>query len=101
MTEFILLIALEFMIGYLIGFVANLIFEGIRMSGNILSIQTGLSMSEALDPVSGVSSNHISKIYIYLATLVFLAVGAHHFLFITLFKVVLVVAATIPDVISS
>lgn len=85
MPEFMILIIFEFLIGYLIGFVANLIFEGIRMSGNILSIQTGLSMSEALDPVSGVSSNHISKIYIYLATLVFLAIGAHHFLFITLF----------------
>ena len=85
MPEFMILIIFEFLIGYLIGFVANLIFEGVRMSGNILSIQTGLSMSEALDPATGVSSNDISRIYIYLATLVFLAIGAHHFLFMSLF----------------
>ena len=85
MPEFMILIVFEFLIGYLIGFVANMIFEGIRMSGNILSIQTGLSMSEALDPATGVSSNDISRIYIYLATLVFLAIGAHQFLFMALF----------------
>ena len=84
MTEFLILIALEFMIGYLIGFVANLILEGVRMAGNIISIQTGLSMSEALDPATGVASNDISRIYIYLATMVFLAIGAHQMLFIAL-----------------
>lgn len=85
MPEFIILIVFEFAIGYLIGFVANLILEGVRMSGNILSIQTGLSMSEALDPATGISSNEISRIYIYLTTLVFLAIGAHQFLFMALF----------------
>ena len=84
-TEFIILIIFEFLIGYLIGFIANFILEGIRMTGNILSIQTGLSISEALDPATGVSSNEISRIYIYLATLIFLATGAYQFLFITLY----------------
>ena len=54
MAEFIILIAFEFLIGYLIGFLANLIFEGVRMTGNIIAIQTGLSMSEALDPATGI-----------------------------------------------
>lgn len=85
MTEFMILIVFEFLIGYLIGFIANLILEGARMTGNILSIQTGLSISEALDPATGVSSNEISRIYIYLATLIFLGTGAYQFLFIALF----------------
>lgn len=85
MTEFLILIAFEFLIGYLIGFVANLILEGVRMSGNIFSIQMGLSMSEALDPATGISSNEISRIYIYLATLIFLATGAYQILFMALF----------------
>lgn len=86
MVEFIILIAAEFLIGYLIGFIANLILEGVRMTGSILSIQTGLSMSEALDPATGVSSNDISRIYIYLATLVFLATGAYQMLFIVIYN---------------
>jgi len=85
MVEFLILIAFEFLIGYLIGFVANLIIEGVRMSGNIFSIQMGLSMSEALDPTTGVSSNEISRIYIYLATLIFLGTGAYQILFMALF----------------
>ena len=85
MAEFIILIIFEFLIGYLIGFVANLIIEGVRMSGNIFSIQMALSMSEALDPATGISSNEISRLYIYLTTLIFLATGAYQFLFITIF----------------
>lgn len=82
--EFIILIAIEFLIGYLIGFIANLMIEGVRMSGSILSIQMGLSMSEALDPATGVNSTEISRLYVYLATLIFLATGAYQFLFASL-----------------
>ena len=85
MPEFLVLIAIEFFVGYLIGFVANLIFEGVRLAGYILSIQTGLSMSQALDPITGVTSPEISNIYIYLTTLVFLMTGAYQFLFVVLF----------------
>lgn len=85
MVEFLILIAFEFLIGYLIGFIANLILEGVRMAGNIFSIQMALSMSEALDPATGISSNEISRIYIYLATLIFLATGAYQMLFMTVF----------------
>ncbi len=86
MPEFIILIAMEFFVGYLIGFSANLVLEGARMSGSIISIQTGLSISEALDPVSGVNSNELSRIYIYLATLIFLMTGAYQMLFVAVFN---------------
>lgn len=85
MVEFMVLIAFEFMIGYLIGFIANLILEGVRMAGNIFSIQMALSMSEALDPATGISSNEISRIYIYLTTLIFLGTGAYQMLFMAVF----------------
>lgn len=85
-AEFIILLAIEFFIGYLIGFVANLIIEAARMVGNILSIQMGLSISEALDPATGISSNVLSRIYIYFATLVFLGSGACNMLFAILYS---------------
>ena len=81
MAEFIILIIAEFLIGFLIGFIANLILEGVRMCGSVLSIQMGLSMSEALDPATGVSAPEISRLYVYLTTLIFLATGAYQFLF--------------------
>ena len=86
MPEFIVLIIIEFLIGYLIGFVANLIIEGVRMTGSILSIQMGLSMSEALDPATGVSATEISRIYVYLTTLILLATGAYQLLFVAIYN---------------
>ncbi|MBQ8475622.1 flagellar biosynthetic protein FliR [bacterium] len=85
MPEFFILLLIEFFVGFLIGFLANLVIEGVRMTGSILSIQMGLSMSQALDPATGVSSTEISRIYVYLALLVFLATGAYQVLFISLF----------------
>ncbi len=85
MPEFIILLLIEYLVGFLIGFLANLVIEGVRMSGSILSIQMGLSMSEALDPATGVQSNEISRIYVYLAILIFLSTGAYQMLFISLF----------------
>ena len=71
MVEFGILLAIEFFVGFLIGFTANLIIEGVRMSGSILSIQMGLSMSEALDPATGVNATELSRLYIYLTILIF------------------------------
>ena len=86
MPEFIILMLIEFFIGYLIGFIASMIVEGVRLSGNIISIQTGLSMSQALDPITGVEATELSRIYIFLITLVFLGTGAHQMLFINVFN---------------
>ena len=86
MVEFGILLAIEFFVGFLIGFTANLIIEGVRMSGSILSIQMGLSMSEALDPATGVNATELSRLYIYLTILIFLATGAYQMLFIALFN---------------
>lgn len=85
MPEFIILLAIEFFVGALIGFIANLLIEGVRMCGNIISIQMGLSMSEALDPATGVSSPEISRFYVYLTVIIFLMTGAYQSMFIALF----------------
>ena len=85
MPEFIILLLAEYFIGFLIGFLANRVIEGVRMSGSVLSIQMGLSMSQALDPATGVESNEISRIYVYLALLIFLGTGAYQMLFLALF----------------
>lgn len=84
MPELIILLLLEFFIGYLIGFLANFVIEGARMCGSIIAIQMGLSISEALDPATGVSSNELSRIYVYLALIIFLSTGAYQMLFMIL-----------------
>jgi len=81
MPQLFVLLCFEFAIGFLIGFVANIVFYGVRIAGSLLSIQMSLSMSEILDPATGESSPIVSNIYIYLATMVFFAINAHNWLF--------------------
>ena len=86
MPEFIVLMLLEFGIGFLIGFIANLLFVGAQMVGELISIQMGLSMAQVFDPATGTSTPIYSTFYVYLVTLVFLSTRAYEYLFAALFK---------------
>jgi len=81
MPQLIVLLLLEFSIGFFIGFIADLVFQGIKMGGSVLSIQMGLSMAEILDPATGEQQTAVSTMYVYLATLIFFLTGAHQWLF--------------------
>lgn len=76
----------EFGVGFMIGFLANLIFAAIQMGGEFLSLQIGLSMSQILDPVTGNSTPILSEMYVILASFVFLALNAHQWLFAAVFQ---------------
>lgn len=70
----------EFGIGWLIGTAARWLFESVRMAGEIIATQMGLSMASALDPTSGESNTVISESLSFMALLVFLSLDLHHWL---------------------
>ena len=76
----------EFLIGYVIGFCANIIFIGIELGVNMFAIQMGLSASQALNPTSGGASPIITQAYTYLASMIFIILGAHQWLFAALYN---------------
>ncbi len=76
----------EFLIGYAMGFCANIIFVGVELGVNMFAIQMGLSASQALNPISGGSSPVITRAYTYLASMIFLILGAHQWLFSALYN---------------
>ena len=76
----------EFLIGYAMGFCANIIFVGVELGVNMFAIKMGLSASQALNPTSGGSSPIITQAYTYLATMIFIALGAHQWLFSALYN---------------
>ena len=76
----------EFLIGYVIGFCANLIFVGVELGVNMFAIQMGLSASQALNPTSGGTSPVITRAYTYLASMIFIVLGAHQWLFSALYN---------------
>ena len=76
----------EYMIGYVIGFCANLLFIGIELGVNTFTIQMGLSADQALNPTSGGNSPVITQAFTYLASMIFIALGAHQWLFSAIYN---------------
>ena len=76
----------EFLIGYAIGFCANIIFVGVELGVNMFAIQMGLSASQALNPTSGGASPIITQAYTYLASMIFIILGAHQWMFSALYN---------------
>jgi flagellar biosynthetic protein FliR len=86
LPQFIWLAATEFSIGLMLGFACSLIISGIQLAGEFVAIQMGLSLSSALDPISGITMPTMGQIYYYLALLVFLNLNVHHALLLALGK---------------
>ena len=76
----------EYLIGYAMGFCANILFVGVELGVNMFAIQMGLSANQALNPTSGGSSPVITQAYTFLATMIFIALGAHQWLFSAIYN---------------
>lgn len=73
-----LLILGELLVGWLIGFVAQVLFASIQLGGELINQQMGLSLASILDPQNGQQSSIISNFQYILAFLLFLTLPAHH-----------------------
>ena len=81
----------EIMSGVILGFIANMIFDFIRMAGGYMDIQIGLSMMNMLDPSSETTSTPFSNLSYFISMVIFFIVDGHHLLIkclIQSFKVV-------------
>ncbi len=76
----------EFTIGYIIGFCANILFIGIELGVNTFTIQMGLSADQALNPTSGGNSPVITQAFTYLASMIFIGLNAHQWLFSAIYN---------------
>ena len=76
----------EFLTGFAIGYCANILFIGIELGVNTFAIQMGLSADQALNPTSGGSSPVITQAYTYLASMLFIGLGAHQWLFSAIYN---------------
>lgn len=76
----------EFMIGYIIGFISNLIFVAVEMAAEIFSIQMGLAAAQALNPLTGMHAPVLGQGYIILTSMIFISLNAHQWLFSAVYK---------------
>ena len=78
---FLLGIISEIFLGLSIGLSIKLIFSGIQLGGQLIGYQMGLAIATVLN-LSGDSHDSIVSQFYYLVTMmVFLAINAHHWLF--------------------
>jgi len=73
-----LVIVGEMLIGLTIGFVAQLLFAGIQLGGELMSQQMGLHVATLFDPHSAQQVSLVTHFQYVLAILIFLASSAHH-----------------------
>jgi flagellar biosynthetic protein FliR len=68
----------EFIIGLILGFAAEMLFIGVRMSGEFMSIQMGMSLAGVLDPITGQQSPVVGQFYYMVAFFMLLSLNLHH-----------------------
>ncbi len=70
----------EAAVGVLIGFAAGVLFAGVRYAGELIAIDSGLSLAAMFDPESNAHASVISESLYWLMLMVFVVLNGHHFL---------------------
>lgn len=84
--ELTVILLKEFMIGYITGFVANVVFIGVEIAADLVSMQMGLTAAQALNPMTGDTSPILSQAYTILASMVFITMNAYQWIFAAIYK---------------
>jgi flagellar biosynthetic protein FliR len=79
--SFLLLALREVFIGITIGFIAKIIFSSIGAAGDIMSLQTGFSFAQFMDPFTMAQVSVLEQFKNLLAIMIFFAIDAHYIVF--------------------
>jgi len=79
-------LVIETMVGYALGLVANLVFAGVQMAGQLMDMQIGFGMVNVLDPQSGIQLPLLGNFLYTLSLMVYLAINGHHYLISALYQ---------------
>ncbi len=80
----VLIVVSEMLIGLTIGLVAQILFAGIQLGGEIISQQMGLNFATIFDPQNAHQVSLIAHFQDVLAMLLFLSGSAHHWFIIAM-----------------
>jgi len=67
----------ELLIGIALGVATNIVFDGVQMAGQVLSVQMGYSLVNILDPQTQVESTVMASFHQTIAMLIFLRLNVH------------------------
>ena len=66
------------MLGVAIGLVAQMVFAGVQLAGELAGYQMGLAIANVIDPDSSAQIPMVSQLYQTFAILIFVTVNAHY-----------------------
>ena len=76
-SEWPMVVLGELMIGAAVGIATSVVFDGIQMAGQILSVQLGYSLVNIIDPNTQVDSTVVAAFHQTIAMLIFLRADVH------------------------
>jgi flagellar biosynthetic protein FliR len=80
MAQWPILIFMEFLIGVGMGVATNVVFEAVKLAGQILGVQMGYSLVNILDPSTQVDTTVVALFYQSIVMLLFLRMDVHYWL---------------------
>lgn len=83
---YLVYLAQELMLGLMMGFILQLVFQVFILGGQIISMQAGLGFAMMVDPSSQTSVPLISQLYLMMMTLIFLSLNGHEVVLETLIE---------------
>ncbi len=75
---FMAVILLEVMLGFLAGFVLQMLFYILHFAGELISFQMGFSMASTIDPQTQSQSPIVGQVFTLIALLILLLIDGHH-----------------------
>ena len=77
---FMIALASEVAVGFILGFICNMIFVAVQAAGELVDVQMGLSVAQSFDPIFGSTVTIIGKMFFYVALTMFFIINGHHLL---------------------
>lgn len=81
---FTILLLGEALMGLALGVVANIIFTGIMVAGQMMDVSMGFAMSSLFDPASQIQSTLMGRFLNVMALMILLAMDGHHSMILAL-----------------
>lgn len=78
--ELVVFAMLETVNGLVLGYIVNLCFYSLKLAGNLIDYQIGLSMSSTYDPNTNANATIMENFIYFIGLMVFFGLNAHHVL---------------------
>lgn len=76
-SAYVAVIVHELLLGLLMGFVLQLVFQVFVLGGQVIAMQAGLGFATMVDPASKASVPLVSQLYLMMMSLTFLSLNGH------------------------